>query len=60
MELAQDSEFIRKKLGFDEAEFSAYLNAAPVSHYAYKSDQAIFNLLNKLKQYLGMTAFTSN
>ncbi|MNT73608.1 hypothetical protein D3C72_2123340 [compost metagenome] len=60
IELKQDTEFIRKKLGFEEVEFKAYLEAAPVSHYAYKSDQIVFDFLNKLKEHLGKTAFLSN
>ena len=36
-QLEQDRAYICKKLGFSEAEFAAYLSAAPASHYDYPS-----------------------
>jgi N-acetyl sugar amidotransferase len=37
LQLAQDCDYVCKKLGFSKEEFSAYMSAPPVSHYIYPS-----------------------
>lgn len=49
-ELEQDTDFVCKKLEFTRAEMADYLKAAPVSHYAYKSDQWVYNLLSYIQK----------
>jgi N-acetyl sugar amidotransferase len=59
-DLQNDTEYVRKKLGFGEAEFTAYLQAPPVSHFAYKTDQYVFDILKTIKQKLGRADLLSN
>lgn len=49
-ELAQDFQFVCKKLEFSENEMTEYLRTPAVSHYAYKSDQWIYNLLSFIQK----------
>lgn len=37
MQLAQDRDFVRKKLNFSVDEFDTYIKSTPVSHFAYPS-----------------------
>jgi len=37
LQLAQDRDYVCKKLGFSKEEFSAYMSAPPVSHYIFPS-----------------------
>ena len=37
LQLAQDRDYVCKKLGFSKEEFSAYMTAPPVSHYNFPS-----------------------
>lgn len=45
-ELPQDFEFVCKKLDFTKDEMTAYLARPPRSHYEFKSDQWIFDILS--------------
>lgn len=38
LQLEQDQDYVRKKLGFSKDEFQAYMKSPPGSHYAYPSD----------------------
>jgi N-acetyl sugar amidotransferase len=57
-QLAVDKPFVLKKLGFTEAEFDAYIKAAPVGHDAYGStrplseDYPLLKILKPLKKLL--------
>ena len=51
-ELRRDREFVLKKLGFSDAEFSAMMAAKPVPHDAYPSDQSFFEPLFRLRRRL--------
>lgn len=37
LQLEQDRDYVRKKLGFTKEEFQAYMDTKPVSHYTYPS-----------------------
>ena len=54
-ELGPDFEFVCKKLEFSKDEMDAYLKAAPVSHYAYKSDQWIYDILSWVQKKFNLT-----
>jgi hypothetical protein len=41
----QDRAFVMKKLGFSEAEFDAYIRAAPVQHSDYGSEERFYRTL---------------
>lgn len=45
-ELLQDYEFVCKKLDFKKEEMENYLNSPPRSHYDFKSDQWLFDILS--------------
>jgi len=51
-ELEQDFDFVCKKLEFTKEEMQAYLKAPPVSHYAFKSDQWVYDLLSYFQKKL--------
>jgi N-acetyl sugar amidotransferase len=48
-QLGLDCEYVCKKLGFSKQEFEHYMVAPPRSHYDYKSDQWVYDLMLKLK-----------
>jgi len=50
--LEQDLIFVTKKLGFTEAEFAAYLSEPGRSHYDFKSDDKMIELLLRLRNLL--------
>lgn len=50
----QDLVFVRKKLGFTEAEFAAYLDAPPIPHRAYPSEEPRFRLMVRLGRAAGL------
>lgn len=55
LQLEQDRDYVRKKLGFSKEEFQAYMQAKPVSHYAYPSDAKLAQRLvgiHKRRRYL--------
>lgn len=54
-ELRHDFEFVCKKLDFAEAEMHDYLKRPVVSHYAYKSDQWIFDILSWVQKKFNLT-----
>jgi hypothetical protein len=45
-ELAADTDYVCKKLGFSLQEFQAYLKAPPRSHQEFASDQSLYNVLD--------------
>lgn len=51
-ELTQDFEFVCKKLNFSPTEMHDYLKTPPRSHYDFKSDQWIYNLLSWVQKKL--------
>ena len=50
--LKQDLEFVKKKLGFSDEEFSQYLVESPRSHYEYQSDEQFIDRLAALKRLI--------
>ena len=52
-DLESDTEYVCKKLGFTRQEFQDYMKAPARSHYEFDSDQWIFDLLVKIKNFLG-------
>lgn len=48
--LAQDHEFIAKKLGLSVAEFDAIIAHKPVSHYEYPNQEKLYKLFNTFVQ----------
>lgn len=52
IELSQDFDFVCKKLDFTKEEMQHYLQAKPESHYAYKSDQPIYDFLSWFQKKL--------
>ena len=51
--LADDLDYVRKKLGYSEAEFSAYINASIHPHSTYPSEEWVFNLLVSVRKHFG-------
>ncbi|RFS17237.1 N-acetyl sugar amidotransferase [Emticicia sp. C21] len=51
-ELETDYGFVRKKLGYSKAEFDAYLERPPSSHFLYKSDLTLLAKIHKIKRKL--------
>ncbi len=49
-DLAQDKEFVIKKLGLTEAEFEKIMSATPRTHYDYPSHAFVFDGLPRLKK----------
>lgn len=49
LELANEKEFVLKKLGFTEAEFDKIIGEQPKPHSYYGSDQKLIDLLKKVK-----------
>lgn len=54
-ELIQDYEFVCKKLDFKKEEMESYLNTPPRSHYDYRSDQPIYNILSWIQKKFNIT-----
>ncbi|MES2528815.1 MAG: N-acetyl sugar amidotransferase [Bdellovibrionota bacterium] len=48
-ELKEDTEFVLKKLHLSSDWFEKYLHEKPISHYEYKTDQWLFDILSKLR-----------
>jgi len=48
-ELANDKEYVLKKLGLNETEFNTIMKSAPVSHLAYPNNDSLFKMFSKLK-----------
>lgn len=51
-EIEAEGVYIAKKLGFSKKEFEDYIKTPPKSHYDYKSDQFLYDLLNKYRKYV--------
>lgn len=49
-ELAQDKEFVLKKLQMNADDFEKYLKTPAISHYEYKTDELTFKFLSKVRQ----------
>ena len=45
----QDTRFVKKKLGFSDAEFESYLAAPAVSHQAFPSEKPLWDALNNAR-----------
>lgn len=54
-QLPQDLEFVCKKLEFTPSEMEAYLKSPPVSHFAYKSDQWVYDILSYIQKKLNIS-----
>ena len=52
IQLNQDTDFVLKKLGFTKDWFDNYLKTPAVSHYAFKTDQGIYDLMASVKSFL--------
>ena len=50
--LAQDREFVIRKLGFSEEEFAEYLRAPSRSHAVFGSEAGLFAALSKMHRVL--------
>lgn len=53
-ELVQDFEFVCKKLDFSKNEMDIYLKTPPRSHFDFKSDQWIFDILSWVQKKLNI------
>ena len=51
-ELGEDMLFVRKKLGFSEAEFTSLMNAPTKTYRDYPSDKKKYILMKKLQSYI--------
>jgi N-acetyl sugar amidotransferase len=53
-QLSLDRDYVCKKLDFSRQEFDQYMAAPPRSHYEFKSDQWVYDLLFKLKKFFSV------
>ena len=49
---AQDLRFVKKKLGFTDEEFEAYLRAPVVGHEAFPSEKKLWDRLDAVRRLL--------
>lgn len=54
-QLQEDKEYVIKKLDFTESEFNAMMESPVKSHNDYASDEALFNVLNRLAIFLKLS-----
>jgi N-acetyl sugar amidotransferase len=55
--LDQDLVFVTKKLGFSESEFNDYLDKPARSHYEFKSDDKMIEILLRIRRFLTSNRF---
>ena len=49
---AQDLRFVKKKLGFSDAEFEAYMHGPVVRHDAFPSEKKLWDTLNSVRRFI--------